>query len=276
MLLSLTQLNCATIFVAIALLCLLAYVSIRCAWWGKTIDYSKPRILMYHSISKATRKHKFRGLRVSPDNFEQQIRWLSEQGWTFITMSELYSTSGPKRVAITFDDGFEDNYKNALPILKKYSAKATIYLVSDRHNNDWSSKKKKKHNSGELAKEPKLKDQQVYEMIESGIFELGGHTKTHCNLHNISHEEKLKEINTDRKNMMQQYNSELSSFAYPFGIYSQEDIQLVKEAGYTTAVTVEDGIADLDKPFELARIKVSGKEAMFSFKLRLRTGKRKA
>lgn len=58
-----------------------------------------------------------------------------------------------KTVAITFDDGYLDNLENAYPILEKYQAKATIYVVVDRHDRDWSTYKKAHHNSGELARE---------------------------------------------------------------------------------------------------------------------------
>lgn len=47
-----------------------------------------------------------------------------------------------KTIAITFDDGYLDNLQNAYPILEKYQAKATVYVVVDRHDRDWSTYKK--------------------------------------------------------------------------------------------------------------------------------------
>ena len=118
--------------------------SIRYAWWRKRIGYTHPRILMYHMIKEPIKNAKFNKLRVSPKMFEWQIRYLKKNGFTFLTMKELIEKKDnlPKKtVVITFDDGYEDNYLNAFPILKKYNAKATIYLVVDRHNREWSSKK---------------------------------------------------------------------------------------------------------------------------------------
>ena len=63
-----------------------------------------------------------------------------------------------------------------------YGAKATLYLVVDRHDRDWSTYKKAHHSGGELMREPKLSDAEVREMIASGVFELGSHTLTHANL----------------------------------------------------------------------------------------------
>ena len=69
-------------------------------------------------------------------------------------MSELSKYKDTEKVvALTFDDGYLDNYSKALPLLKKYNACATLYLVIDRHNNDWPIKKNPKHNSGALASE---------------------------------------------------------------------------------------------------------------------------
>lgn len=272
--------NFATSPLGISLLILplaaLVYFSVRWAWWQPTVSYDLPRILMYHMICDPQPGHKFRGLRVSPQAFEQQIKWLSEQGWTFVTMSELVAKPCPRKcVAVTFDDGFLDNYEHAFPILKKYGARATLYLVSDRHDRDWSVSKKTHHNTGELAREPKLSDDQIKEMLDSNVFELGGHTLSHCNLATTSAKDKRAEIIENRAAVQQQFSAELTSFAYPFGIFGDDDVELVREAGYATAVTTEEGIGTLEDPFRLKRVKVSGKEGFFSFKLRIRTGRRK-
>lgn len=70
---------------------------------------------------------------------------MKAQGFHFVTMHELQENWGKhpaKTVAITFDDGYLDNLQNAYPILEKYQAKATIYVVVDRHDRDWSTYKK--------------------------------------------------------------------------------------------------------------------------------------
>lgn len=254
------------------------WFSERYAWWGKTLDLKRARILMYHMVKEPTSGAKFNGLRVSPDLFERQIRWLSQNDWHFVTMSELVDQPpSDKLVAITFDDGFEDNYLNAFPVLKKYNAKATLYLVVDRHDRDWSVSKKSHHNSGELKNEPKLSDEQIREMLASGVFELGGHTTTHANLAKLNEADKYNEIAASKEHLETLFSCQLSSFAYPFGIYDQKiDPRLVKKAGFDSAVTTEDGIPlDLQESlYELPRIKISGKDGFFSFKIKIRRGKR--
>ena len=234
---------------------------------------------MYHMITPHKPGTKFNGLRVTPERFEQQVKWLHDEGWHFLTMSELMTpeaTLPEKTVAITFDDGYEDNCLNAWPILKKYQAKATLYLVVDRHNNDWSTNKKAHHNSGELVREPKLSDAQVTEMVQSGVFELGGHTVSHINLATADVAKKEAEISGCKTSLEQQYHTTVTSFAYPFGIHTPEDEQLVESAGFTHAVLAEGGIETCrySRPFLLRRVKISGKDSFLAFLCRIRTGQR--
>lgn len=120
-----------------------------------------PRVLMYHMVRAHIDGAKFNKLRVEPKEFEKQVAWMKAEGFHFVTMQELQKNWGKhpeKTVAITFDDGYLDNLENAYPILEKYQAKATIYVVVDRHDRDWSTYKKAHHNNGELAREAKLND----------------------------------------------------------------------------------------------------------------------
>ena len=249
-------------------------LSLKYCWWRPTVGLEHPRILMYHMISGSLSKQKHRGLRVSPEMFERQVAWLKASNWTFIKASELFTekAQGDKRVAITFDDGYEDNYSQALPILKKYDACATLYLVTDRHERDWSVNKNAKHNSGDLMREAKLSDKQVAEMLASGVFELGGHTLTHCHLPSVDMATKTFEINECKKVLNATFATQVTSFAYPFGHYSDEDIKLCEAADFNTAVTTDEGIDTQPNAFRLKRVKVSGKDNFFAFKTRIRIG----
>ncbi len=234
---------------------------------------------MYHMIREPVQGAKFNSLRVSPKNFEKQIRYLSGSGWRFFTMAELINSKQnfpEKSVVITFDDGYEDNFTSALPILKKYNAKATIYLVVDRHNREWSSKRKKKNNNNELMREPKLQDHQVAELIQSGLIEIGSHTLTHDNLPTLPKEKKHEEIIDSRNQINEKFNIECTSFCYPFGLYDETDLKMVEQAGYTNATTVEKGINDFSiaNPHLLKRITISGKDNFYAFLLKLKTGLR--
>lgn len=266
-----------TIVITALLLVLLAWHLWHRAWWLPGVSYRHPRILMYHMISETPPHARFRGLRVAPRDFERQLRYLRDHHWQFLTMSELmsYGDHPPERsVAITFDDGYEDNLTQALPLLEQYGAKATLYLVVHRHQRDWSRERKAHHDSGELGREPKLSDEQVRRMIDSGRIELGAHSLTHPNLARLDDKARHNEIAGSREELERRFATPVTSFAYPFGIYTAADVRAVREAGYHSAVTVEEGVESqpLERAFELRRVKVSGKDSLWSFRLRLRRG----
>ena len=157
------------------------YFSFRYAWWRPTADYRHPRILMYHMIRPRIPQARFNKLRVAPEMFEEQLRYLTENGWRFAFVSELDGLPDThKTVVLTFDDGFRDNYLAAHPLLVKYGAKATLFLVVDRFERDWSTVKKAHHDSGELMREDKLSDTELRAMLDSGAWELGAHSLTHA------------------------------------------------------------------------------------------------
>ena len=252
---------------------ILILFSLKYAWWYPKTSMKKTRIMMYHMISEQLGQGKKSGLRVSPEMFEKHLKYFKDNGWKFIKMSELKNNEDENKVvAITFDDGYLDNYSHAMPLLKKYDACATLYLVIDRHQNDWSVKKNPKHNTGVLAHEEKLSDDNIKEMINSGVFELGGHTITHPYLPNTSIEDKKYEM-IECKNILETtFNTKVSSFAYPFGIYNIEDVEIIKTSNFESAVTTDEGVANSNTPFELKRIKASGKDNFFAFKLRVQKG----
>lgn len=234
---------------------------------------------MYHMVRDAISGKKFNSLRVSPKNFEIQIKYLHDNGWHSYTMKEAIlqkKNLPPKSVVITFDDGYQDNLTNALPILKKYGFKSTIYLVNDRHNRDWSGYRKAKNEGAGLKEEAKLSDDEVRELLDSGLIEIGAHTLTHANLNVLSEEEAQNEICVSKQEIEAKFSTACSSFAYPFGLYSKRDADIVVGCNYTNAVTTKVGIVDLNRCdlFEIPRVTISGKDNFFAFWLKLRTGKR--
>jgi len=255
------------------------WFSLRYAWWRPAVDWRFPRILMYHMIADARPGARFNGLRVAPQMFERQLRWLSERGWHSFTVSELVEQAGTlpeKSFAITFDDGYADNLYQALPLLLKYRCKATLYLVVDRDGRDWSTQRKAHHDQGELGREPRLSDAQVQELLDSGCIELGSHSMTHANFERLDAEAAARELADSKRALERRFGRPVTSFAWPFGLYRPGQVALAQASGYSSAVTTREAIVDplLWDRLELPRIKISGKDNWLAFLLRMRSGRR--
>jgi peptidoglycan/xylan/chitin deacetylase (PgdA/CDA1 family) len=197
-----------------------------------------PRLLMYHSIAPKAPT----GMNTPPEVFEAQIVWLKQQGYCFCTVTELLAAPTPKKVAITFDDGFANNYHYAFSILQKYQAKATIYLAPH------------------IADIDKLTPEQIKIMQASGLIEFGAHSMNHVNLTQVSEAQAQQEILQSKQQVEQLTDQPCESFAYPFGRFNAQVVQWVKQAGFSSAVTTKKKIIanPQQQPLTIPRISTHG------------------
>lgn len=241
--------------------CLVLGFSLRYNWWRKNVSFEYARVLMYHSIENH-KNDKFDKWRVSPLEFKKQISWLSKNGFKSYTISELAELKDiPKKaVCITFDDGYEDNFTNAYPILKKYGFKATIYLVPNQKTNHWESK-----NTAFVSN--MLNQMQIKQM--SDIIEFGSHTMSHLNLEKSTLENVKDEMKNSKEAVGSLTGKECIAFAYPYGKYTDEIAKICKDVGYKNAVIVKRGIyKNEDDKFKIKRIGILGTESFFDFWLK--------
>lgn len=253
------------------------WFSSRFAWWRPPVPWQHPRVLMYHMVSPHRPGARFNKLRVPPERFARQIAWLQSRGFSFIFADQLFAPEPlPERpVCLTFDDGYADNLTAADPVLAAHDAVATLYLVTDR-TVGWSSKKKAHHSDDELQNEPKLTDAQVRTLLDTGRWQLGGHTRRHACLPDLDAAEARDEIASARDDFAQRFGVVPATFAYPFGMFDDDHAQMAREVGFRGAVTTEPGIAarPYADPMRLPRIKISGRDTMLSFIMRIRGGRR--
>lgn len=265
------------ILLIILLFIAIIVLSIRFAWWRKTINYKYPRVLMYHLISDQIPNSKFNRLRVSPNKFEKQLKWLKKNNFVSYKISEIAQNKSisKKAVCLTFDDGYKDNYTNAFKIMKKYGFKGTIFIACNKNEKNWQKDKDSFLPIKELSKEPGLDDLEVKEMIESGLIEIGSHTLNHLNLKKLSLKQKEDEIINSKKYIEDKYNIVCKSFAYPFGSYDQSDIEIVKKAGYLNASSTKNKIfnPDVNSKFEIPRLYINGNYNMIQFILKIKKGR---
>ena len=120
-------------------------------------------VYMYHSVSEEPVNADDEELSVRPESFERQLRFFAESGRRTIFASELAGLEkGGKYLVLTFDDGYEDNYTEVFPLLKKYDCKATIFMITRL-----------------IGKEGYLSADQIREMTASGLVSVQSHTVSH-------------------------------------------------------------------------------------------------
>lgn len=192
------------------------------------------------------------GTIITPKEFEETLKVLSEEGYSTISISELKETlsSGytnyKKPIAITFDDGYLSNYKYAYPLLKKYNMKASIFIVTDTVG---KTPGKYPHFSWKHAKE----------MEKSGHIEIYNHTQRHKTLDELPENEYIESVLNAQKDIDENLGKrKIKAFAYPQGIHNEKVYDKLKEKGYDLQFTVIPGHnRPEDKGNGIKRINVS-------------------
>lgn len=216
-------------------------------------------ILMYHKINPNPSVGGY-GLRVCPRDFEKQVAYLARSGYNSISLAELadHHDQGkllpPRPVIITFDDGYQDNYTYAYPILKKYGMTATIFVVAGTVGgiNEFD------YNDGRQPKNIMAGWKELKEMAEGGII-IGAHTLRHPHLANLKPEEARTEIQEGKRILEEGLGRPVEFFAYPYGNFDLSTVDIVRKSGFRAAVATEQGLGKYrEGPFTLKRIRVRG------------------
>jgi peptidoglycan/xylan/chitin deacetylase (PgdA/CDA1 family) len=203
-------------------------------------------IAMYHSVQPQVPGES--RLVVSTAAFERQMSFLARNKYKVLTLEQAADIVKSRKkvsgsvVVITFDDGYEDNYIYAFPILKKYNIPATIFLVYN-----------------DIGKPDKLTWEQIREMDASGLITFGSHTLTHPLFDEMNDRQAIiDEIALSKKNLEENLGYSVNTFAYPCGRITPLVRQEVINAGYTAAVVTNPGkrICN-DDPFALKRLRIS-------------------
>lgn len=221
-------------------------------------------ILTYHRIIPVKPSAPGHGIWVEVGKFRQQMRLLHLLGFNTISLDMLASGDKfPKKpIIITFDDGYQDNYLYAFPILKQYGFTATIFLVSGqiRGSTSGSGINQWDYCSGE-EQLSLLSIDEIKEMAKYGI-SFGGHTVTHPHLPQLDRDTASEEIVRGKKEIELIIEQDVTAFCYPYGELDHEVKQMVKNAGFKCACACDTEVDDL---YELRRIQVFPKTDLFGF-----------
>lgn len=227
-------------------------------FFGASVQHRGIPVLNYHQINDVDENV----LTVSTPEFEAQMQYLKENGYTSISPYDYmdYLKNGTplpeKPIILTFDDGYKDNAVNALPILKKYGMKGTIFVVTDyldRFDNylSWA-------------------DARALE--RDGTLIVESHTMSHADLSKLSEEEIRHEFIGSRLAIYDKLEKWCAFIVYPGGVVDDRIPRLAQEAGFYAGFTVNFGLTNPEENIYLIdRIPVFGciSHSFLRFRLRL-------
>lgn len=260
------------VFVAVAIVILIgSVIGVNYRFLATREASTKPSIklpiVMYHQILKDEKT--WGKYVISPDDFEKDLVYLLDKGYTTINMQDLINFAynnidlPAKPVMITFDDGYLTSQVYILPILQKYNAKAVVSIVgefTDKFTENKDTKLSYAHLSWDNVKE----------LVYSGNIEIQNHS---YGMHKIGRrkgiakikgetlEEYRKALNNDilhMQSLVEKHTGYLpTTFTYPFGSISKDAKPILKDMGFLATLTCNEGVniitGDKDELYNLKR-----------------------
>lgn len=226
--------------------------------------------LMYHHFQDGIAEN---GVVISPERFREHLHALKAQGYETITEQDYLNyqqgnTDLPlKPLIITIDDGYESNYLEAFPILAEEGYKATVYLTTS----------KAETKPGYMQY---MNWEQMKEMVDSGVMDIQSHThdlhyqlpkngtnRGYALVDKLPYEDhttwaaRIKEdMRTSKQLIEENLGNKVYAFAYPYGVYSDAVVNLLKQEGYTVGFTIDQGKnTKYNSPMKLKRYTADGR-----------------
>jgi peptidoglycan/xylan/chitin deacetylase (PgdA/CDA1 family) len=226
---------------------------------GWTARHCVP-VLAYHSISENLfgKLDPYHQINTSVSIFASQMRWLRQAGYRTIDLPEMMNALHTvrdlsKTVVLTFDDGYQDFYSDAFPVLKQCGFTATVFLASDRIRNTAAC----------IEGADYLTWSEVRELYSQGI-SFGSHSVTHADFRSLGPEEIDYELGYSKETIEQEIGAQVESFSYPFALPEEDRdftrylADTLENLGYTNGVSSAIGRAKpRDARFFLPRLPVN-------------------
>lgn len=205
----------------------------------------RPLALVYHGVAEVRLAVDPHALFVSPRRLRAHIRTLKRWGYRFSTFGELAKRvaldGGEATVALTFDDGLEDNLIGLVPVLEEEAVPASVFVVSG-----WLGQRHPDAPGSRI-----MTAEQLRALSEKGV-EIGAHTVTHPDLTSVSFEEALEEMRRSRADLSAITGTDITSLAYPYGRADEKTIKAAAAAGFRAACRVS-GEGSWEEPLNLPR-----------------------
>ncbi len=218
-------------------------------------------ILIYHFVGRERLEREGQSVsrfNVTAADLEAQLKWLNALGYHTVTIGEIAAaldgqTTLPDRpIALTFDDGWREQYDVAFPLLQRYGMRATFFV------------------STSFIGYPRFMTwEELAEMRDAGM-EIASHGRKHVNLADADDQEAWREIARSRETLEEKLGVSVVSFAYPYGGYRKELPALLERAGYRVAAGGGGSpIQRLERRYYLRRMEVNGLRSLQAFLERL-------
>lgn len=248
------RLNKRTGWTVLLLCCIIVLIFL----WGRTKMQGVP-ILAYHEVVADDEMYS-----VDPDQFEAQLNYLKQEGYHSVSLHDVFEAREgrgvlpDKPIVLTFDDGYEDNYTQALPLMEKYGFSGTVFIISSKPDDP-------DEGEGYLSWDE-------IRMMQGRHTEIGSHTVNHVALSDLSFAEKQQEMMNSKQTIEKQIGRSVEFLAYPFGAYDKECFELLRNAGYRGACAGVPGynMPDDKNPYRLKRVNIPRPRfGLMEFKLRI-------
>lgn len=214
------------------------------------------RILMLHRVVEQRGEDNNRELEITPDFLKQTINDYRHQGYRFVSIDEACDIinrgrTGHPFVCLTFDDGYQDNYDIAYPILKQENVPFAIYVTTGFIDNRLPMWWYKGNNLG-------INTESLKALDADPLCTIGAHTVSHPKLDTLSPEEQREEIMQSKQELEALLGHPIHHFSYPHGAYNTDTLKIVSGSHFVSALcawggTIRKGDADL---LELPRIEL--------------------
>jgi len=187
-------------------------------------------VLLYHSVDNSGSV-----ISITPSEFRAHMEYFHHSGYRTISLEEYLKylqadTKLPQRaVVLTFDDGFKNNYSEALPVLRKFGFTASIFIVTNRIGGTCSWEKDES-----IPEIPMLSWDEIREMNDYGI-DFGAHSCSHPHLSKISKERLKNELLNSKWIIESQINRPVKFLSYPYSDFNRETTETARECGFLAA-----------------------------------------
>ncbi|OGS20885.1 MAG: hypothetical protein A2252_00620 [Elusimicrobia bacterium RIFOXYA2_FULL_39_19] len=223
-------------------------------------DLSKKSfVLYYHNVDGY--KSGLRSVYIQPFMFDLQMKYLKLRGYRTISFEEMIEalrqnvTPPKKTFVITFDDGYKNNFKRALPILNKYGFTATVFVAVNEIGKTLAHER--------TYPEARMSSKEIKEI--SKYWSIGSHTMNHKNVASLRYQDLKYELCESKKSLEKLTEKKVNMFCYPMGRFDDDVKNMAKKAGYIGACTTHSGlIIKRTDVYEIPRVEWKGVES-FSF-----------